>query len=220
VALLIGVAMLLLASALAWLPKSVLAATIIVAVLAGVSPRPFLDAWRYDRAEGALMLAVSATVLLWSMTAGLALGVLCAIALLLKRAAMPQVTVIGRIAGTEHYRAAARHQVEQQHGVLGLRIDESLVFTNARHLSDVVQALLDGHPGCKRVVLNMAPVNAVDYSGLEALRDLHALLLRQQVRMDIAEIKGPVLEQLRGGDFDLWFAGQVFLSHHQGVSKT
>lgn len=217
VALAMGLAMLLLAEPLAALPKAVLAATILVAVLSGLKLAPFGQAWRYARAEGLLMLAVTAGVLLWSVEAGLALGVLGSIALLLQRTARPHVALIGRVPGTEHYRNVDRHAVECRSDVLALRIDESLLFTNARSLTDVVQAHLSQHPDTRRVLLLMSPVNTIDFSGLEALRELHSSLQRQDIRLDLSEVKGPVLDRLRQGGWQQWFRGQVYLSHHQGM---
>ncbi|MGM9516236.1 SulP family inorganic anion transporter [Roseateles sp. DB2] len=217
-ALLMGAAALSLAPALAWLPRSVLAASILVAVLSGLQWRPYLEAWRYARGEGLLMLAVTLLVLNVSVAAALGLGVLGSIALLLQRTARPHVALVGRVPGTEHYRNVDRHEVECLPEVMGLRIDESLLFTNARSLADVVQAQLALHPGTRRVVLQMSPVNSIDYSGLEALRELHESLLRQGVRLDLSELKGPVLDRLRAACWERWFRGQVHLSHHQGMT--
>lgn len=210
-------ALLLLATPLAWLPKSVLAASILVAVLAGLSLAPYWQAWRYARQEALLMLAVTLLVLCWSMAAALGFGVLGSIALLLQRTARPHVALIGRVPGTEHYRNVERHQVERHPEVLGLRIDESLLFTNVRSLVDVVLAYLDQQPRASRIVMLMSPVNTIDFSGLEALRELHDALARRGVRLDLSEIKGPVLDRLKAGGWERWFTGRVFLSHHQGM---
>jgi SulP family sulfate permease len=218
VAVFMALAMLLLAEPLAWLPKSVLAATILVAVLSGLKFQPYAEAWRYARPEALLMVAVTTVVLCWSVAAGLGLGVLGAIALMLKRTAQPHVALLGRVPGTEHYRNVERYAVERQSDVMGLRIDESLLFTNARTLADVVQGHLRKHPGVQRVVIMMSPVNSIDFSGLEALRELHASLRRQGLRLDLSEVKGPVLDLLKASDWTRWFDGQLFLSHHQGMS--
>ena len=98
------------------------------------------------------------------------------IALLLQRSANPHVARIGRVGDTEHHRNVDRHTVHCAPGVLALRIDESLVFTNARRLVAVVDRHLAALPDTRRVVLLMSPVNAIDYSALEALRALHELL--------------------------------------------
>jgi SulP family sulfate permease len=217
IAVLMGAAMLLLAGPLASLPKAVLAATIMVAVLSGLKLGPYRDAWRYARPEALLMVAVSVLVLFWSVSAALGLGVLGSIALLLQRTARPHVALLGRVPGTEHYRNVERYQVECTPGVLGLRIDESLLFTNARSLGDVVQGHLAARPGTQRVVLQMTPVNAIDFSGLEALRELHDGLAAQGIRLDLSEVKGPVLDRLRAAEWQRWFRGELFLSQHQGM---
>ncbi|MFN3809665.1 MAG: SulP family inorganic anion transporter [Roseateles asaccharophilus] len=217
IAFAMGGAMLALAGPLALLPKAVLGATILVAVLSGLKLGPYRDAWRYARPEGLLMVAVSLMVLCWSVTAALGLGVLGSIALLLQRTARPHVALLGRVPGTEHYRNVDRYEVERLPGVLALRIDESLLFTNARSLTDVVQTYLAPHPETRRVVLQMTPVNAIDFSGLEALRELHDTLARRQIRLDLSEVKGPVLDRLRAGNWERWFRGRLFLSHHQGM---
>ena len=220
-ALLMGLAMWLAGPALAQLPTTVLAATIIVAVLAVLDLKPFREAWHYDRREGALMGIVAAITVLHSVTWALAVGVTTSIALLLQRSAVPHVALIGRVPGTEHYRNIGRHEVQLTPGVMALRIDESLLFLNARLLSDVVQQQLTqfahGHPGIRRVVLLMSPVNHIDLSGLEALRSLHEGLAQQGVRLDLSEVKGPVLDALQTAGWDSWFRGQVYLSHHQAM---
>jgi len=71
--------------------------------------------------------------------------------------------------------------------------------------------------GLLRVVLQMSPVNRIDFSGLEALQALHDALQAQGVRLDLSEVKGPVLDSLRRGEWARWFRGRVFLSHHQGM---
>jgi SulP family sulfate permease len=218
IAAFMGVAMLALAEPLAWLPKAVLAATIMVAVLSGLNLQPYRDAWRYARPEALLMLSVTAVVVCVNVGAGLGLGVLGSIALLLQRTAQPHVALIGRIPGTEHYRNVGRYAVECMPEVLGLRIDESLLFTNARTLADVVQGHLSSHPEARRVVLLMSPVNQIDFSGLEALRELHESLKHRGLRLDLSEVKGPVLDRLKDGGWQRWFEGQVFLSHHQGMT--
>ncbi len=216
-ALLMALAMLLLAAPLAWLPRAVLAASIVVAVLGVVEWRAFAEAWRYSRPEFAVMVAVGALTVFVSSEAALAAGVALSIGLLLQRSANPHVARIGRVGETEHYRNVDRHAVQCTPGVLALRIDESLVFTNARRLVNVVDRQLAALPDTRRVVLLMSPVNAIDYSALEALRALHDVLIERGIRLDLSEVKGPVLDRLRAGAWERWFRGRVFLSHHQGM---
>jgi sulfate permease, SulP family len=221
VAVFMFLAMLLLAEPLAYLPKPVLAAVIVVAVLGGFSLRPYREAWRYARAEGLLMLAVTAAVLLWSIAAALAIGVVGSIALLIQRTAQPHVARIGRVPGTQHYRNLERYAVECRPEVVGLRVDESLVFTNARGLTDAVLAHVRQHREQvgvpQRVLMLMAPVNHIDVSGLTALQELHAALAAEGLRLEFSEVKGLVLDRLRAVGWLERYDVSLYLSHHEGI---
>jgi len=214
-------AMLMLAGPLAHLPKPVLAATIVVAVLGGFSLQHYREAWQYARAEGLLMAAVTVTVLCWSIAAALAIGVVGSIALLLQCTARPHVARIGRVPGTHHYRNVERFAVECQPEVVGLRIDESLVFTNARGLTDVVMAYVREHREKvgepRRVLLLMGPVNHIDVSGLTALQELHAALAAEGLRLEFSEVKGPVLDRLKAVGWLERYDASLYLSHHEGI---
>lgn len=218
-----GISMLALTGPLAWLPKAVLAGTIMVAVLSGLSFTPYRRAWRYARPEGLLMLAVTLCVVFDSVSVGLAVGVVGSIGLLLQRTAQPHVARIGRVPGTEHFRNVGRYKVEETPHTLSLRIDESLVFINARGLADVVQGHLEDSRRegrqIDRVLLLMSPINAIDFSGFDALRGLHDGLAAQGLRLDLSEVKGPVLDRLRQGRWERWFKGQVHMTHHQGLQE-
>ena len=216
-AIFMALAVLLVAAPLALLPRAVLAASIVVPVLGLIEWGPFVRAWRYSRSEAAVMFAVAALTVLQDTQWALGVGVAVSIALLLKHTARPHAALIGRLPGTEHYRNVERYTVELTPGVMSLRIDESLLFTNARQLLSVVARHLDAHPDTRRVLLQMAPVNRIDLSGLEALRALQGVLQERGIRLDLSEVKGPVLDALRAANWSSWFQGRLFLSHHQGV---
>ena len=84
----------------------------------------------------------------------------------------------------------------------------------------MVIACLETAPGTTRVLLQMSPVNHIDYSGEQALRSLQDLLARRGVALDLSEVKGPVLDALVASDWGRWFKGRLFLSHHQAVMGT
>ena len=217
-AVFMALAVLLVSAPLALLPRAVLAASIVVPVWGLIEWGSFGRAWRYSRSEAAVMFAVAALTVLQDTQWALGVGVAVSIALLLKHTARPHAALIGRLPGTEHYRNVERYAVELTPGVISLRIDESLLFTNARQLLSVVARHLDTQPDTRRVLLQMAPVNRIDLSGLEALRALQGVLQERGIRLDLSEVKGPVLDALRAANWSSWFQGRLFLSHHHGVN--
>jgi sulfate permease, SulP family len=214
-ALFLGVAVLLLGDALRFLPKSVLAATIVMAVLSLVDFKPFGQAWRYSRLEFALMALVAALTIVVGVESALAMGVLLAVALLLQRTARPHWAEVGRLPGTEVFRNVRRFDVQTLPHVLSIRIDESLLFTNSRWLSETLGAMPTQRPGLRHVVLMMPGVNEIDFTGLEALIHLARDLKLQGVQLHLSELKGPVGDRLQAAGVAQWLGGQIFRTQHE-----
>ncbi len=199
---------------LALLPKAVLAATIVVAVLAMLDATPWRLAWRYARAEFALMAAVAAATVLAGVEPALLGGVLASVALLLRRTARPHWAEVGRLPGTEVFRNVKRFEVQTLPGALAARVDEALLFTNARWLADTIGVAPLQRPGLRHVVLMMSGVNDIDLTGLEALQHLVRDLRALGVTLHLSELKGPVADRLHAAGLDSWLSGHVFRSQH------
>jgi SulP family sulfate permease len=106
------------------MPLAVLAASIMVAALSMVDLGALRRAWRYDRADGAALVGTALGVLVLGLQWGIALGIGLSLAALLYRASTPHIAVMGRIAGTEHFRNIERHGAQTLPGVVFLRVDE------------------------------------------------------------------------------------------------
>ncbi len=194
------------------LPLAVLAASIVVAAVGMVDVQALRQAWAYDRADGVAWLGTALGVLLLGLQWGIALGVGLSLATLVLRASTPHIAVIGRIAGTEHFRNVERHGVQTIPGVLLLRIDESLFFGNLAAVEARLAAELAHAPGTRDVVLILSAVNRIDATAMEALTDLQRDLADRAIRLHLAEVKGPVQDRL--ARTPLWAAvqGRVHLS--------
>ena len=213
-ALFLAVAVLALGDVLRFLPKAVLAATIIVAVLSLVDLKPFGQAWRYSRLEFALMALVAALTITLGVEEALGVGVLAAAGLLLQRTARPHWAEVGRLPGTEVFRNVKRFKVETLPQVLSIRVDESLLFTNSRWLSDTLGAMAAQRPELRHVVLMMSGVNDIDFTGLEGLIHLSRELKAHGALLHLSELKGPVSDRLARAGIGDWLSGQVFRTQH------
>ncbi len=199
------------------LPHAVLAATIIVAVLGLVDLGTLKRAWCHDRADGVAGLATAAGVLLWGVEPGIVLGVGLSLASFLWRASRPHMAVIGRVPGTEHYRNVHRHQVQTHPAVLAMRVDETLFFGNIQALEDEVLAQLARAPDVRHVLLVLSAVNHIDSTAVEALAELRRALRQRNIVLNLAEVKGPVMDRLARNDFLNGLENPVYLSTHQAM---
>jgi SulP family sulfate permease len=211
----LAVAALVLTPLLYFLPIATLAATIIVAVLSLVDFPEVARVWRYSRRDFAAMAATIAMTMVVGVEVGLATGVILSILLYLQRSSQPHVAVVGQVPGTQHFRNVERHDVIVSTTVISLRIDESLTFTNAAWLEQMVLDLIAEQPAVRDVVLMFSAVNDVDASALESLIALNLRLKEAGVVLHLSEVKGPVMDRLKRSSLIDALSGRVFQSQYQ-----
>ena len=199
------------------LPIAVLAATIIVAVLGLADFGALRRTWKYAHADFAALAATLLVTLGVGVEAGIMAGVAVSVLLHLWAASRPHVAVIGLVPGTQHFRNVNRHDVLCTPSVLGLRIDESLFFANARAIETVIQQQVADRPDLRHVVLNCAAINSIDASALESLELMMHRLHDAGIQLHLSEVKGPVMDRLKRSDFMHHLTGGVFLSHYQAL---
>ncbi|SEI61011.1 sulfate permease, SulP family [Pseudooceanicola nitratireducens] len=210
----IGLAALLLTPLLFFLPKAVLAATIIVAVLSLVDLSILKKTWAYSRVDFA---AVSATILLTlgiGVEVGVSAGVALSILLFLYRTSRPHVAEVGLVPNTQHFRNITRHDVQTDPRVVTIRIDESLYFANAHFLQDLLYDRVTCDEPIEHVVLMCSAVNDIDMSALESLEAINTRLTDMGIKLHLSEVKGPVMDRLKRTHFLTDLSGEVFLSQY------
>jgi sulfate permease, SulP family len=202
-----------------FLPQATLAATIVVAVLSLVDLGALKRTFDYSKNDFLAMLATVAATLGAGVEAGIMAGVALSLALLLYRASVPHWAIVGRVPGTEHFRNVNRHDVLVTDELTTLRIDESLTFINARFLEDTVYGLIADQPRLKHLVLMCPAINHIDASALESLEAINLRLKDAGVTLHLSEVKGPVMDRLRGTHFLHDLTGKVFLSQHDASTQ-
>ncbi|WP_372964829.1 SulP family inorganic anion transporter [Marinobacter sp.] len=210
----IALATVFLTPAIAWLPQATLAATIIVAVVTLIDLPALFRIFRYSRTDFGAMLATIVLTLVHSVEAGIIAGVALSIGLFLYRTSRPHCAVVGRVPGTEHFRNILRHDVELCPKVTFLRVDESLYFANARFLEETVMDLVAQEPKLTDLVLVCTAINLIDASALESLEAMSERLNDAGVRLHLSEVKGPVMDRLKGTELLEHMGGRVYLSSY------
>lgn len=194
------------------LPLAILASSIVVAAFSLIDIQAFRQTWAYDRADALALLGTGTGVFLFGLELGIALGIGLSLATLLLRASTPHIAAVGRIAGTEHFRNIRRHGVETIPGVLFLRIDENLFFGNLNAVEARLSAELASAPDIHDVVLIMSAVNRVDTTAMEILTDINQDLRDRNIRLHLAEVKGPVQDRLSHSPLWKALSGEVYFS--------
>lgn len=210
---------LLLTPALYFVPQAALAATIVVAVSSLVDLRVLRSTWRYSRADFTAVAVTLLATLGIGVEAGLVAGVAVSLLLHLYKTSRPHIAEVGLVPGTEHFRNVLRHAVRTGPRLVGLRVDESLYFANARVLEDRVNALVAERTGLQHVVLQCSAINDIDASALESLESIDHRLRDAGIALHLSEVKGPVMDRLADTAFLRNLSGKVFLSHYQAIGE-
>ncbi len=200
-----------------WLPKVSLAAIILVAVIPLVDFSMLQKSWRYSKADFTAVFFTLTLTLLVGVEFGIAAGVLASILIHLYKTSQPHVAVVGRVAGSEHFRNVKRHDVETFENLLSIRIDESLYFANTRYLEELVFKLVAKQPNVEHVILMFTAVNAVDLSALETLAKINDTLSELGISLHLSEVKGPIMDRLEQTEFFRALSGNCYLSQNRAV---
>lgn len=216
----IAIALIFLTPWFYYLPKAVLAAIIIVAIVSLIDIDGIIETWRYNLADFTSLIITFITVITLGIEAGIVAGVLVSLSLYLLRTSRPHIAIVGRVGQSEHFRNVKHYDVKVQQDTLMIRVDESLYFANSRYLEDKLLAAVAEKTNLKHIVLICSAVNFIDSSALETLHNLIHELRDSGVTFHFAEIKVPVQKQLqRSNLLSELEPGKVFLSSHQAVKE-
>ncbi|HEX5596709.1 MAG TPA: sulfate permease [Micromonosporaceae bacterium] len=194
------------------LPKAVLGAIVVVAVLGLVDRKGALAVWRTRRSDGLTLALTFLVTLLFGVEPGLAAGVVFSLAIFLWRSARPHTAELGRVPGTDSYRNLARYTgLASDPAVAIIRVDGPLYFANAHLLEDRLLALPDQREGLLAIVIDASAISDIDADGSHALAELRQRLDTRGVALHLATVRGPVRDVLdRGGVWQpLRTAGRV-----------
>ena len=201
-----------------YLPHAALGAIIIMAVLPLIDIDSLRNCWRFNRADAMTLLTTVFAVLALGVELGIISGIAISIALLLYRASQPHIAIVGRVGDSEHFRNEKRHEVTTAENTLALRIDESLYFANTRYVESYVLAQSANRPELRHIVLICTAVNFIDASAVETLESLVVHLRNAGVTLHLAEVKGPVQDQLSQTHFfEQLGEGRVFFTTDEAM---
>ena len=186
--------LILLAPLFSELPKAVLGAIIIDAVIFGMIN---LAEFRRLRRVKPFDFWIAIAAVIGVLSVGVLLGVVVGIALsllwLINVATRPSMPILGREPGTHVYRDLDEYpDGETYPGVAVIRIDGGVFFATAAALDERVRAILGTQPDLHSLVLDLEGVNFVDSQGAAKLSDLHELTDASAVEMRLARVKPDV----------------------------
>jgi SulP family sulfate permease len=203
------------------LPKAVLGAVIIEAVVMGMMDVPEMRRLRrVKRSDFWIAMAAILGVLTFGVLAGIVIGAVLSVGWLVYMSVSPAMPVLGRMPGSHIFREYESHPEDEQFpGLLALRVDGGLFFATADALGDRVRELsLTSEPPLTAVVIDCADIPFVDSEGSAKLGELAELARENGISVRLARVKPVVLEVLgRDGVLDSIGADHIHDDVNQAV---
>jgi SulP family sulfate permease len=181
------------------LPKPVLAAIIMMAVIGLINFKTIKDAWIASKQDGiaAIITFVATLAFAPNIQNGILTGILLSLALFLFRTMKPRVVLLG-LDKDGTLRNAERFNLPKLHPqVTAIRFDGQLYFANVSYFEESVLYLVGHDPDLKYIVVVANGINGLDASGVEMLQNLVDRLSQNQITLAFCSIKGTVVDVMR-----------------------
>jgi SulP family sulfate permease len=212
-------ALLVLAPIFSSLPKPVLAALIIEAVVMGMMDLPEMRRLRrVSRIDFWVAIAAIVATLVLGVLAGVVVGIALSLLWLVYVATHPHLTPLGREHGTQVFRDLDQHpEDETVPGVAVLRMEGGLFVATADTFEDGVRTALT-EPDVRAVVLYLAGVTFIDAQGSATMADIIRIAGESGVELRLAGVRPAVRRALeRDGVIDRIGADHVHGNVHRAV---
>jgi SulP family sulfate permease len=188
------------------LPKTVLAAIIIVAVFGLVNIKEAIFLWKANNLDFWLLVITFFSTLLFGIEYGIMIGVGLSLIILIFRTSRPYVAELGKVPDSDFYRNRERfNEVILDEEVLVFRFDAQLFYANSSYFIETLELMVEKKgPRLKLIVLDAESINRVDSTGVEMLKERIRFYNKKGVLFYFAGVKGPVRDHLfRGKILDL-----------------
>lgn len=195
------------------LPKPVLGAVIIQAVLMGMIDLPeFRRLYRIKRTDFWIAITATVGVLLFGVLAGVVIGVILSVGWLVYTVTSPAMPVLGRDRDTGVFREIDEYPSDEQFpGIIVLSLDGGLFFATADAFGDRLRELaLLGDTPPAIMVIDCRAMNFIDSQGAAQFRELVERGRAHGISIRLARVKPSVLDILeRDGVVDQLGAGNI-----------
>ncbi len=195
--------LLVLAPLFSKLPKPVLAALIIEAVVMGMMDVPEMRRLaRVQRFDFWIAVAAIAGTLVFGVLTGVIIGIGLSLVWLISVATRPSMPLLVREPGTQVFREFEEHPTDEQSpGIVVLRLDGGLFFATSDALEDRVREVALSTPDITGIVLDCEGIDFIDSQGSAKMGEILELTRQAGVTLRLARMKPAVQEVLRRDGF-------------------
>jgi sulfate permease, SulP family len=202
-----------------YLPKSILSAIILVAVVKLIDLQEIKHLWKIKRDDlGILVLTFLATLFI-SIEMGILIGVGASLLWLVITTTRPTIAILGRLPKTRSYRSLDHFEkLETFDRISIFRMDAQFFFGNVAYLKDSIFKHIEEKENLVALILDASSMNALDSTAADTFEEIILELRRNGIEVMVSHVKGNVLYVLEhAGILDVLGKGHVFYEVEDAV---
>jgi SulP family sulfate permease len=204
-----------------YLPTTILAAIVIVAVTGLVEIAEARYLFRVKPSDGFTFLLTFLVTLAFGVEWGIGSGVVFSLLVFIWRSAHPHIAQLGWLENGGVFRNIRRYpEAVVPPGMLLLRVDASLYFANMAFLEDWLRGALVDRSDVTHIIFDMSGVNDMDAVALSAMERMVDGYAERDIAVVFSGMKGPVRDIAERAGWPLKYGKMVgYLSLQQAVSE-
>lgn len=182
-----------------YLPQSVLAAIIMMAVIGLINISGFIHAWQAQKYDGIISVITFISTLIFAphLDKGILIGVLLSLSTFLYKSMKPKVTLLSRHQEDKSLRCAQTHGLKECEHIAIIQFEGALFFANSSFLDDNVRELIQKKKNLKHIILVSNGINDIDASGEETLSLLTDRLRSAGIDISLTGVNESVMKVLK-----------------------
>lgn len=198
-AAIIALTLLFFTSVFYFLPKAILAAIIVSAVMGLIDYKYPLRLWRNRKEEFCLLIFTFIITLFVGISEGIISGVVLSLLLLIYRTTKPHIAVLGNFPKSSLYKNVKRFPMAiEREDILIVRFDSQLYFANANYFRENIFKLITAKgPNLKLLVLCVEGISFIDSSAANMLRGAIKEIDSMDIQISITNAIGPIRDLLK-----------------------
>ncbi|MDH5379507.1 MAG: solute carrier family 26 protein [Cyclobacteriaceae bacterium] len=211
-----------------YLPTAILAAVIMVAVFGLIDVKEAVQLWKSDKRDFILLITTFVLTLFFGVEAGILIGVLLSLVMVIYRSAYPHMAVLGKIENTNLYRNINRFKnAHELNNFLIVRVDAPVFFANSTNIRERIDLELSQRKNIKYLIFSAEAVSELDSSAIHMLKDFIKDYNNSGIEVVFAGANGPVRDIIhKSGLIDYLDKDHLFnfvdeaVTHYNKDSKT
>lgn len=185
--------------ALYHLPKPVLSAVIMAAVLNLINFKQFKMAWvaRKDDGVAAVVTFVATLLVAPNIQNGILTGMILSLIMFLYRTMKPHIVILGKDENGV-LRDAHRYNLPKLHPrLMAIRFSGHLYFANVSYINDSVLKIIGNDPNLQVILIDCDGINSLDASGVEMFTNLHGRLQDSGITLALCNLHRNMAEVMQ-----------------------